>query len=181
MQPNSELAERTAQISAHRACCGSEHDPLNGKLHGYCIVCGIPWPCEYAGTPLICAFAEEGLASRERIATLEQRLASYKVSEENLAQALFPESFNDPDLKQSDLAEFDLDAMGACQIISRIKAELTAAKERIGAMRKVLGDATSILRIALAGMPNGAFRNAVLEEEMPRFERAAKQDGGTKP
>lgn len=43
--------ERVAQLIAHRACCGTEHDPLNGKLHGYCVVCGVPWPCEYAGKP----------------------------------------------------------------------------------------------------------------------------------
>lgn len=44
------LLERTAQISAHRACCGAEHDPSNGKIHGYCVVCGVDWPCDYAGT-----------------------------------------------------------------------------------------------------------------------------------
>ncbi len=43
------LIERTAQLIAHRVCCGSEHDPQNGKLHGYCVVCGVEWPCEYAG------------------------------------------------------------------------------------------------------------------------------------
>jgi hypothetical protein len=43
--------ERVAQLIAHRACCGTEHDPLNGKLHGYCVVCGVDWPCEYAGKP----------------------------------------------------------------------------------------------------------------------------------
>jgi hypothetical protein len=43
--------ERVAQLIAHRACHGAEHDPLNGKLHGYCMVCGVPWPCEYAATP----------------------------------------------------------------------------------------------------------------------------------
>lgn len=48
---NSRLIERTAQIIAHRACCGSEHNPDIGKLHGCCVVCGIPWPCAYAGTP----------------------------------------------------------------------------------------------------------------------------------
>lgn len=42
-------AERRAQIAEHRACCGSEHNPAAGKLHGYCVVCGVPWPCEYAG------------------------------------------------------------------------------------------------------------------------------------
>lgn len=46
-----DLVERTAQLIAHRACCGSEHDAANGKLHGYCVVCGVPWPCEYAGKP----------------------------------------------------------------------------------------------------------------------------------
>jgi len=40
-----------ATLTAHRACCGTEHDPANGKIHGYCVVCGIPWPCEYAGEP----------------------------------------------------------------------------------------------------------------------------------
>ena len=40
--------ERVAQLIAHRACCGVEHDPDNGKLHGYCVVCGVPWPCEIA-------------------------------------------------------------------------------------------------------------------------------------
>jgi hypothetical protein len=33
---------------AHRACHSAEHDPLNGKLHGYCMVCGVPWPCDTA-------------------------------------------------------------------------------------------------------------------------------------
>jgi hypothetical protein len=46
-----DMAERVAQLTAHRACCGTEHDPENGKLHGYCVVCGVDWPCEYAGKP----------------------------------------------------------------------------------------------------------------------------------
>ncbi len=37
-----------AAAIAHRGCCGTEHDPPNGKLHGYCVVCGVPWPCETA-------------------------------------------------------------------------------------------------------------------------------------
>ena len=45
------LIERTAQLIAHRACCSEEHNPAQGKLHGYCVVCGVPWPCEYAGKP----------------------------------------------------------------------------------------------------------------------------------
>ena len=44
-------SERVAQLTAHRACCGSEHDPAVGKFHGCCVICGTPWPCEYAGTP----------------------------------------------------------------------------------------------------------------------------------
>ena len=43
--------ERIAQITAHRVCIGLEHDPANGKLHGHCVVCGVPWPCSYAGSP----------------------------------------------------------------------------------------------------------------------------------
>lgn len=37
-----------AAALAHRACGGAEHDPQNGKLHGYCVVCLVPWPCETA-------------------------------------------------------------------------------------------------------------------------------------
>lgn len=51
----SEIEARMAMYSAdvaaamaHRACCGTEHDPANGKLHGYCVVCGVPWPCDTA-------------------------------------------------------------------------------------------------------------------------------------
>lgn len=46
-----QLVERTAQLVAHRACTGAEHDPSKGKLHGDCVVCGVPWPCEYASRP----------------------------------------------------------------------------------------------------------------------------------
>ncbi|MFL6427864.1 MAG: hypothetical protein ACJ71S_06440 [Acidobacteriaceae bacterium] len=46
-----QLLERTAQLIAHRVCCGTEADPLQGKLHGYCVVCGVPWPCSYASQP----------------------------------------------------------------------------------------------------------------------------------
>jgi hypothetical protein len=37
-----------ASALAHRACCGTEHDPSQGKLHGCCVVCGVEWPCETA-------------------------------------------------------------------------------------------------------------------------------------
>lgn len=45
-----DVSERVAQLTAHRACCGNEHDGMS-KFHGYCVVCGVPWPCEYAGQP----------------------------------------------------------------------------------------------------------------------------------
>jgi hypothetical protein len=38
----------TAACAAHRACCSEEHNPREGKLHGYCVVCGVSWPCETA-------------------------------------------------------------------------------------------------------------------------------------
>lgn len=44
------LTRDLAAAYAHRACCGVEHDPNRGKLHGYCVVCGVPWPCETAET-----------------------------------------------------------------------------------------------------------------------------------
>lgn len=44
----SEVSADFAAALAHRACCGSEHDPAQGKHHGYCVVCGVPWPCETA-------------------------------------------------------------------------------------------------------------------------------------
>lgn len=37
-----------AAALAHRACHSNEHDPLNGKVHGYCMVCGVQWPCDTA-------------------------------------------------------------------------------------------------------------------------------------
>ena len=66
--------ERIAQLIAHRACHSAEHDPLNGKLHGYCIVCGVPWPCEYAGTPPAALTPQGGDAVRVDDAMIERAL-----------------------------------------------------------------------------------------------------------
>jgi hypothetical protein len=44
-------SERVAQIQAHRAIRGVEHDGTTGKFHGDCYVCGVPFPCEYVGAP----------------------------------------------------------------------------------------------------------------------------------
>ena len=63
--------ERVAQMIAHRACCGSEHDPSVGRIHGYCVVCGVPWPCEYAGplpTP-----SDAGKETRESAVSWSQK------------------------------------------------------------------------------------------------------------
>ena len=49
---------KIAAATAHRVCCGVEHDPANGKLHGYCVVCGVPWPCETAKNFLFPASAQ---------------------------------------------------------------------------------------------------------------------------
>ena len=43
-----EKSDKVASAIAHRACCGTEHNPAEGKLHGYCVVCGVPWPCKTA-------------------------------------------------------------------------------------------------------------------------------------
>ena len=53
LREEGDLLNRTASCLAHRACCGTEHEPLNGKLHGHCVVCGVPWPCDTAKTFLL--------------------------------------------------------------------------------------------------------------------------------
>lgn len=42
-----------AAATAHRACCSEEHNPALGKIHGYCVVCGVPWPCKTAAQFMI--------------------------------------------------------------------------------------------------------------------------------
>jgi hypothetical protein len=72
--------ERIAQLIAHRACCGAEHDPQNGKLHGHCVVCGVPWPCEYAGVPSATppqVTGQEGLRLSEQQVLDALRLTRY--------------------------------------------------------------------------------------------------------
>lgn len=49
-----------AMMTAHRACCNEEHDPLNGKISGFCVVCGVPWPCDYADPSSLRKRAEQG-------------------------------------------------------------------------------------------------------------------------
>lgn len=44
------IARLTAQFAAHRAIGNQEQDTANGKLAGYCAVCQVVWPCEFART-----------------------------------------------------------------------------------------------------------------------------------
>lgn len=72
-----ERAADAAVLTAHRVCIGLEHDPQNGKLHGYCIVCGVPWPCAYASPKAelveqITTLTRDLAQARERVAELEQ-------------------------------------------------------------------------------------------------------------
>lgn len=59
--------EAIARIQAHRAVHSAEHDPANGKLHGYCIVCGVPFPCQYVGQPPAPVEAWRDLLGEERV------------------------------------------------------------------------------------------------------------------
>lgn len=54
------LLTKIAACTAHRACRGCEDDQANGKLHGYCIVCGVPWPCEVAQSFIDVAMTKKG-------------------------------------------------------------------------------------------------------------------------
>ena len=75
----SAVEERAAQMIAHRACCGVEHDPQNGKLHGYCVVCGVPWPCEYVGPKPSHAERLDALeAENERLRQLVSSAPAYE-------------------------------------------------------------------------------------------------------
>ena len=87
---SAELLERVAQLTAHRACGGNEHDGM-GKLHGNCVVCLVPWPCEYAGTPP--AKDAELAEAKAALSAKERELARMKAvveAAEDLLQALGP-------------------------------------------------------------------------------------------
>jgi len=77
----------TAACLAHRACCGVEHNPEKGKLHGCCVVCGVPWPCDTAKR-----FLQPGASDAQtRLATLEE------------VQRKYMRLFNDPDIMWGDV------------------------------------------------------------------------------
>ncbi len=39
----------------HRAVGNQEQDVANGKIAGYCLLCQIPYPCEYIRSPALIA------------------------------------------------------------------------------------------------------------------------------
>ena len=45
---NSAVVQDVAAAQAHGGCHSAEHNPQKGMLHGYCVVCGVPWPCDTA-------------------------------------------------------------------------------------------------------------------------------------
>jgi hypothetical protein len=63
--------ERAAQLTAHRACCNEEHDPAHGKISGFCVVCGVPWPCVMAQPDRLTDLARK---AHDLIAGIETRL-----------------------------------------------------------------------------------------------------------
>lgn len=72
--------ERIAQLVAHRICHAAEHDPIHGRIHGYCIVCGIPWPCEVAAvlqSPSVKSVAVASLNLDEIEAQLDSTVPYY--------------------------------------------------------------------------------------------------------
>ncbi len=68
-----------AMITAHRACHSAEHDPLNGKIHGYCMVCGVPWPCEYANPNWLLQRAKQAETEERAQAIVDKRPRSIQI------------------------------------------------------------------------------------------------------
>ena len=88
--------ERVAQLIAHRAVHAAEHDPANGKLHGFCLVCGVPWPCDVAApvraqpTPEIMEHYADWFAARNAASNFahDLRLIARGMRDEMHARAL---------------------------------------------------------------------------------------------
>lgn len=87
------LAERIAQLLAHRACGNQEQDTQNGKLAGYCVVCQIPWPCSYAASPPPApdGAAQHSAAESERLLRITRENFELECADADKVLALFPE------------------------------------------------------------------------------------------
>ena len=75
--------ERVAQLLAHRVCLDTEHDPANGKLHGCCVVCGVPWPC---------VVAQPSKARREEYERLKLALTEAAIESYAAHETLWPDN-----------------------------------------------------------------------------------------
>lgn len=96
MSEQAALQERIAQLSAHRACTNEEHDPLHGKLSGYCVVCGIPWPCEVAKPSPLQQEADKDGELQRRIDVVRKHLSKEEIDEFYLENVIvLPEPFPD--------------------------------------------------------------------------------------
>ena len=74
-----EESKRIAVLRAHREVNSQEHDPVNGKCHGDCIVCAVPWPCDFATSECEKALQEENERLREALKKLRTRLNAWSV------------------------------------------------------------------------------------------------------
>ena len=78
--PVAPYSERVAQLLAHRACHAAEHNPAEGRIHGYCMVCGIPWPCAYAGTPVSDSGQNNAAPQDRTIESYDPEIGGWKVT-----------------------------------------------------------------------------------------------------
>lgn len=75
------------QMVGHRACLGVEHDPLRGKIHGYCVICGVPFPCPQADR-VEQLQADLATAKEEIIPDIEEELRQAEARADALAVQL---------------------------------------------------------------------------------------------
>jgi len=84
---------------AHVPVTGTQHDPANGLIHGYCERCRTPWPCDYSPekrddlrarlAKLESSLTPEGecascVAWAQQVQALEARLAAYRQTLEGI-------------------------------------------------------------------------------------------------
>lgn len=105
-----ELEEDEARVlwKAHVPVTGTQHDPLNGLIHGYCERCRLPWPCPYSPEA-------KWTPTKEHINTLPEPIRSYIMQLETKC---------DPagDLREAVLSR---------DIIKQLQSRLTAAEARV--------------------------------------------------
>ena len=156
----SAVEERAAQMMAHRACCGVEHDPQAGKFHGCCVVCGVPWPCEYVGpkpshAERLDTLQKEFQQCVEQRDALEAELAGWKLFADELVSF---DPNNEDEIKD------------AATEIARRFHEMKAENEQL---RKAF-DASVVAAGALAEQSDKqAFADLLAENERLRMQLTA--------